>query len=263
MNHSVITYSLLLGLILIPLLVLSSCEMGEREDADVVLQEGVASWYGPGFHGRRTSSGEIYDADDTTAAHRTLPFDTVVRVVDTETEQSVSVRINDRGPYVGDRIIDLSRAAAEALGMLESGTAHVRLELVEAGGPIPDDISQKRYTIQLGEYSGPFYAHRFAEEIARNIGGMREGETDLETGEQINGEIEEEAGRQISGETEREFGDQMTGDIGGHVRVDSVYLFQRSRFMVYYGHYDNIDSARADARRLREQGYSGLVKQIN
>ncbi len=215
MNHSVIISALWLALILIPLFAMTSCEMDGREDADVVLQEGVASWYGPGFHGRRTSNGEIYDASDTTAAHRTLPFDTIVRVVDTETEQSVYVRINDRGPYVGDRIIDLSRAAAEALDILESGTAHVRLELVEAGGPIPDDINEKRYTIQLGEYSGPFYANRFAK------------------------------------------------DIGGEVRVDSVYLFQRSRFMVYYGHYDSIDSARADARRLKEQGYRGFVKQIN
>jgi len=251
MNHSVITYSLWLGLILMTLLVLSSCEMGEREDADVVLQEGVASWYGPGFHGRRTSSGEIYDADDTTAAHRTLPFDTIVRVVDTETENSVYVRINDRGPYVGDRIIDLSRAAAEGLGMLESGTAHVRLELVEAGGPIPDDINQKRYTIQLGEYSGPFYAHRFAEQIAEGIGE----EFTREVSEEFTGEV----GEEFTGEV----GEEIDGSISGNIRVDSVYLFQRSRFMVYYGHYDNIDSARADVRRLRELGYSGFVKQIN
>jgi rare lipoprotein A len=211
-------------LFVIPLFAVISCGMEGREDADLVLQEGVASWYGPGFHGRRTSSGEIYDAGDTTAAHRTLPFDTIVRVVDTETEQTVYVRINDRGPYVGDRIIDLSRAAAEALGMLDSGTAHVRLELVEAGGPIPDDIDQKRYTIQLGEYSGPFYANRFAGEIAGQIGGDTDGE---------------------------------------EVRVDSVYLFQRSRFMVYYGQYENIDSARADVSRLKEQGFRGFVKQIN
>ncbi len=215
MYRSVIKTALWLALIVIPLIAVTSCEMGGGEDADLVLQEGVASWYGPGFHGRRTSTGEIYDANDTTAAHRTLPFDTIVRVVDTETGQSVYVRINDRGPYVGDRIIDLSRAAAEALGMLESGTTHVRLELVEAGGPIPDDINQKSYTIQLGEYSGPLYANRFADEI------------------------------------------------GGDVRVDSVFMFQRSRFMVYYGHYDRMDSARADARRLKERGFRGFVKQIN
>lgn len=204
-----------LALLLLAPVFVTSCERKDGEDADVVLQEGIASWYGPGFQGRRTSNGEIYDANDSTAAHRTLPFDTIVRVVDTETEQAVTVRINDRGPYVGDRIIDLSRAAAGALDMLESGTAQVRLELVEAGGPIPDDLAQERYTIQLGEYSGPFYAHRFAEEI------------------------------------------------GGDVRVDSVYMFQRSRFMVYYGQYDSVESARADLRRLRERGYRGFVKQIN
>lgn len=215
MNHSVVIYAIFLILILIPLFAMSSCERDGREDADVVLQEGVASWYGPGFHGRRTSTGEIYDANDTTAAHRTLPFDTIVRVVDTETGESVYVRINDRGPYVGDRIIDLSRAAADALGMREAGTAHVRLELVEAGGPIPDDLDQERFTIQIGEYSGPFYANRFAEEI------------------------------------------------GGDARVDSVYMFGRSRFMVYYGYFESIDSARAETRRLEEEGYRGFVKQIN
>lgn len=267
MNHSIITYSLWLGLMLILLLVLSSCEMDEREDADVVLQEGVASWYGPGFHGRRTSSGEVYDADDTTAAHRTLPFDTILRVVDTKTENYVYVRINDRGPYVGDRIIDLSRAAAEALDILESGTAHVRLELVEAGGPIPDDISQKRYTIQLGEYSGPFFAYRFAEQIAEDIGEVftREVSEEFtgEVGEDFAGEIDEGIDGSIGGEAGGRSGGELDGIIGGNIRVDSVFLFQRSRFMVYYGHYDNIDSARADVRRLRELGHNGFVKQIN
>jgi len=88
---------------------------------------GIASWYGPGFHGKTTASGEPYDMYAFTAAHKTLPFGTVVRVVDLATGRSVVVRINDRGPFVAGRIIDLSYAAAEALGILERGIARVGL----------------------------------------------------------------------------------------------------------------------------------------
>ncbi|CAN5379079.1 hypothetical protein BH23BAC3_BH23BAC3_19750 [soil metagenome] len=133
--------------------------------SEKTLQEGIASWYGPGFHGQRTSSGEIYNENDTTAAHRSLPFDTIVRVINTENDKSVEVRINDRGPYVDGRIIDLSLSAAEAIDMLDTGTAPVRLELVEAGGNIPDDVEQRFYTIQVAEYNRPGYAESLAEEI--------------------------------------------------------------------------------------------------
>ncbi|MBS3933427.1 MAG: septal ring lytic transglycosylase RlpA family protein [Truepera sp.] len=95
--------------------------------------EGVASWYGPGFAGRRTANGEIFDPAQLTAAHRTLPFGTQVRVTHLANGLSVVVRINDRGPFRAGRIIDLSRAAAERLRMIGSGTATVRLELVQPG----------------------------------------------------------------------------------------------------------------------------------
>jgi len=95
-------------------------------------ESGGASWYGPGFHGRITASGERFNTNDFTAAHKTLPFGTRVRVTNTGNGKSVVVRINDRGPFIKGRIIDLSRAAAERLGMLESGTADVLVE--ELGG---------------------------------------------------------------------------------------------------------------------------------
>lgn len=136
--------------------------------SDQALQEGTASWYGPGFHGQRTSSGETYNENDTTAAHRSLPFDTVVRVINKENGNSVNVRINDRGPYVDGRIIDLSRSAAVALDILDSGTAPVRLELVTAAGQIPDDLEQEWFTIQVAEYNRPEDAERLAEEIGEN-----------------------------------------------------------------------------------------------
>jgi rare lipoprotein A len=91
-------------------------------------QQGVASWYGKSHHGRRTANGETYDMSAMTAAHRTLPFGTVVRVTRLDDGRSVKVRINDRGPYARGRIIDLSAQAAETIGMTERGIARVKVE---------------------------------------------------------------------------------------------------------------------------------------
>lgn len=92
-------------------------------------ETGMASYYGDEFDGRQTSSGEVFDQGELTAAHKTLPFGTVVTVTNLDNGRSVRVRINDRGPFVAGRIIDLSRAAAESIGMIESGTARVRIAI--------------------------------------------------------------------------------------------------------------------------------------
>lgn len=94
------------------------------------LQSGVASYYGPGFHGRRTANGERFNQNAMTAAHRTLPFGTQLKVTNMNNGKTAFVRVNDRGPYVGGRIIDLSVAAAHAIGSTSSGTAKVKLEVV-------------------------------------------------------------------------------------------------------------------------------------
>ena len=91
-------------------------------------QCGGASWYGPGFHGKKAASGERFDQNAMTAAHRSLPFGTVVKVVDQRTGKSVRVKINDRGPFHKGRIIDLSKAAATQLGFRNAGTAKVCIE---------------------------------------------------------------------------------------------------------------------------------------
>jgi rare lipoprotein A len=91
--------------------------------------EGLASWYGDKFHGRLTASGEVYDMHQLTAAHKTLPLGTVVKVTRPENGKSVEVRVNDRGPFVAGRVIDLSRAAAKVLGLGGEGLARVRLEV--------------------------------------------------------------------------------------------------------------------------------------
>jgi rare lipoprotein A len=93
-------------------------------------QCGSASWYGPGFHGRTAASGEKFNQNAMTAAHKTLPFGTIVKVVNQKTGKSVKVKINDRGPYHGGRIIDLSKAAAAQLGIVQAGTGKVCIDRV-------------------------------------------------------------------------------------------------------------------------------------
>ena len=123
------------------LLLLASCTPAVQvaqqpvgASAQAAVSDGVASWYGPGFAGRRTANGEIFDPTQLTAAHKTLPFGTQVKVTNLNNSLSVVVRINDRGPFKPGRVIDLSQAAAERIGMIGSGTAPVRLELITSEG---------------------------------------------------------------------------------------------------------------------------------
>lgn len=119
-------------------------------------ETGVASWYGPGFHGRRTASGERFDMEAMTAAHRTLPFGTRVRVQNLDNGRAAEVRINDRGPFARGRVIDVSRAAARDLGMLGAGTARVRLRVVEASGLLGCS------RVQVGAFADPARAETLA-----------------------------------------------------------------------------------------------------
>jgi len=91
---------------------------------------GIASWYGPGFDGNLTANGEVYDMNEVSAAHKFLPFGTIVRVIEFETRRSIVVRINDRGPFVDGRIIDLSKGAAAKLGIVNKGITKVGLRIV-------------------------------------------------------------------------------------------------------------------------------------
>lgn len=108
-------------------------------------EDGVASWYGPNFHGNPTASGETFDMEAMTAAHPSLPLGSRVRVTVAETGRSAVLRVNDRGPFVDDRILDVSRGAARRLGFLRQGTARVRVEVVEA----PPDC----WEVQVGSYA--------------------------------------------------------------------------------------------------------------
>src|SRR5947199_8611537 len=128
------------------------------------VQVGVASWYGPGFHGNRTANGEIYDQYELTAAHPSLPLGTRVMVTNLSNGRSVDVRINDRGPFVDGRAIDLSYAAARVLRMVGPGTARVRIEVLASSTrvaersatlvpPPPRDLPAVRYLVQVASLS--------------------------------------------------------------------------------------------------------------
>jgi rare lipoprotein A len=110
---------------------------------------GTASWYGPGFSGNPTSSGEIYDVSDMTAAHQTLPLGTRVVVTNLVNGKSIEVRINDRGPFAKGRIIDLSFAAAHAVDLVGPGTARVRVESIDDGDGPPGTVI---YAVQAGAF---------------------------------------------------------------------------------------------------------------
>jgi rare lipoprotein A len=132
-------------------------------------EEGIASWYGHPYHGRAAANGEIYDMEKMTAAHRTLPFNTWVRVYDLDNNRTTEVRIIDRGPFIGGRIIDLSHAAARNLEMIGPGVAHVRIEVISAPpNPIPG-----LFAVQVGAFHNRANAERLRSEMEARYGTAR------------------------------------------------------------------------------------------
>ncbi|MFO7497447.1 MAG: septal ring lytic transglycosylase RlpA family protein [Desulfobacterales bacterium] len=141
-------------------------------------EKGRASWYGEKFHGRRTSNGEIYDMYALTAAHKTLPFDTYVKVRNLDNNRGVVVKINDRGPFVSGRIIDLSYTAAKEIGMLGPGTAPVEVVALgaaaadssqEAPSYRPIDYQAGNFTFQVGAFRDPQNAERQRRELLKRF----------------------------------------------------------------------------------------------
>ena len=135
------------GLIIIALFV-SSCTLSAHRQpyAAGYVERGIASWYGEDFHGRPTSSGEIYNMYDLTAAHKLMPLGTIAKITNLENDQSVVVKINDRGPFIEGRIIDLSYSAAREIGMAEKGLSRVEIEVLKWGESLTD------FTVQVGSF---------------------------------------------------------------------------------------------------------------
>ena len=135
------------GLIIIALFV-SSCTLSAHRQpyAAGYVERGIASWYGEDFHGRPTSSGEIYNMYDLTAAHKLMPLGTIAKITNLENDRSVVVKINDRGPFIEGRIIDLSYSAAREIGMAEKGLSRVEIEVMKWGEKLTD------FTVQVGSF---------------------------------------------------------------------------------------------------------------
>ena len=139
-------------------------------------ERGLASWYGPGFHGRRTANGEVYDMHAMTAAHKTLPFGTVVEVRNRDNGKSARVRINDRGPFVKGRIIDLSKKGAKKIDMIGTGTARVEIRVVAISSSAPRyaaaSSGEVRYVVQAGAFRDPGMARSLERELERDFTGV-------------------------------------------------------------------------------------------
>ena len=152
-------------------------------------QEGVASWYGKDFHGKKTSNGEIYDMHAMTAAHKTLPLGVFVKVRNKDNGKETVVRVNDRGPFVKNRIIDLSYSAAKTLGVDAKGTAPVRIEALgyKASGEgyqAPETYDSGNYSVQVGSFKDQQNARRLSVEM-KKLHGSSEVKSAIVNGEQF------------------------------------------------------------------------------
>lgn len=139
----------------------------QRPRSTDTVQYGKASWYGDKEHGRKSASGEVFNRYAYTAAHKELPFGTVVRVTNRENGRKVKVRINDRGPYVGGRVIDLSYAAAKSIGLIRSGVAEVKIEVLSTPSERSESLFVSLYTVQAGSFRSKASANELRRKLSR------------------------------------------------------------------------------------------------
>ncbi len=134
----------------------------------IYVETGLASWYGPPYHNHKGANGEIYNQNALTAAHRTIPLNSMVRVTNETTKHAVIVRITDRGPFIEDRIIDLSLAAAKAVDVWQPGTAMVKVEVLSAPAPIDEG---GRWCVQIGAFQSEHEARKLKEKLQEHYTG--------------------------------------------------------------------------------------------
>ncbi len=191
---------------------------------------GIASWYGPKFHRRRTANGEIFDMNKVSAAHRTLPLPSYVRVTNLENGRAINVRVNDRGPFAKGRIIDLSRRAAQLLGFQKKGTARVRVQIIRPDGTLGNRRRAARIAGEAprGAEAGPGQAAP-ALPVFVQVGAFLEREN------------ARRAKRRLSGI--------------GEVRIEKVRVRGRTLYRVRLGPYHSLDRALKALRRVFRRGY--------
>lgn len=183
------------------------------------VEKGIASWYGVPYHGRRASDGEIYDMYKFTAAHRTLPFNTVVRVTNLANDKQVDLRIIDRGPFVDDRIIDLSLAGARAIDMVGPGTARVKVEIVSAPGN--ENVTAGRFAVQVGAFADRANAERLREKLAADYEHISIQDTTGPSGRLFRVRVGSEPNENAA----QKLGNKLSGATGMHtfvVRLDDA-----------------------------------------
>jgi rare lipoprotein A len=181
-------------------------------------ETGLASWYGAPYHGRRAANGEIYDMETMTAAHRTLPFNTWVRVQNLENQRTADVRIIDRGPFVDGRIIDVSHAAARSLGFLGPGTARVRFEVIR----LPEASTAAVFAVQVGAFQDRRNAERLRQRMASEYGTAqlcrRDGAPPLWR-VLVGSDLTESAAARLAAQIRKDSGENITAFV---VRLDAA-----------------------------------------
>jgi rare lipoprotein A len=237
-------------------------------------ETGIASWYGPGFHGNETANGEVYDQNALTAAHRTLPMPSMVRVTNLENGRSLKLRVNDRGPFARGRIIDVSRKAADLLGFLNQGTAKVRVEVVEgesrrlAQGSLNEEAGQSApdaaptvgvSTASLDGGSGTRQA-RTQTAVAQESGGGSAGASGPRPDGEVtqvavgDSEIFVQAGAFVSYDNASRLGRRLA-DLAP-VRIDPARVADRQFYRVRLGPVADVDRADTLLAQLQRKGFA-------
>jgi len=152
-------------ILFLSMVILSGCIGFQKSGKSTIRTKGIASWYGEKFHGRRTANGEIYNMFGLTAAHRTLPFGTRLEVVNLANGRSVTVRVNDRGPFIRGRFLDLSYGAAKRLGMVQSGISRVSIRSIHQPPSRTGGLGDGNYMVQVGS----FRSKENAEDLQKRI----------------------------------------------------------------------------------------------
>jgi rare lipoprotein A len=183
------------------------------------VEQGIASWYGVPYHGRRASDGEVYDMYKFTAAHRTLPFNTIVRVTNLVNGEQVDLRVIDRGPFVDDRIIDLSLAGARAIDMVGPGTARVKVEIVSAPGNV--SVTVGKFAVQVGAFADRANAERLRQKLAADYEHISIQDTTGPSGRLFRVRV----GSEPNEASAQKLGNKLSGETGMHtfvVRLDDA-----------------------------------------